>query len=265
MWRKIVWGVTLVALVALAAACQGKEELVTPSTAAAAADSATVTPVTDKTVDDVLAAYAAARGGKDKLAAVQTVRFTGIMAGGRIKGLPVTIEKKRPNEYRRVVEDPEGRQLSGFDGHAGWQQHGQDPVRPLPPPAVARVRRTADVDGPLVDGKAKGYQAKLLGKQKAAAGEVYVVELTFENGDSATYYLDTKSGLLIRSRENVPTSEGLQAAVMTYQDYRSVDGVTWPFKQVVVTPSNGMTQSFTWDKIEVNVPLDDALFSSPKT
>lgn len=255
MWRKIAWSLSLALLVV---GLQGRNDLGAATTAAAAA------PAAKQTVDEVLAAYVTARGGQARLAAVQTVRMSGIMAGGNIQGLPVTLEKKRPNKYRRVVEDPEGNQVSVFDGHAGWLQHGDEAARPLPPPAVARIRRTAEIDGPLVDYQAKGAKAELLGKEKVGGSDAYVVRLTFDSGDPATFYIDAKSHLLVKSREKVPTSDGLQDAETTYQDYRPSGGVLWPFRQVIVTPANGMTQSFTWSKIDVNIPLDDAQFGAPK-
>jgi len=261
MWRKFAWSF---AFAALGVACQGKQELV-PQAAAADAGAGAMTPVAGKTVDDVLAAYATARGGKEKLSAVSSVRLTGTMAGTQMTGLPVTVEKKRPDKYHRVVDDPEGRQVSGFDGHVGWQQHGPGAPRPLPPAMTPRLRRTADIDGPLVDPRAKGIKPELLGKQQEGNGEVYAVKLTFDDGDSATYYIDTKSNLLLKSRERVPTTEGPKEAVTSYQDYRPVHGVIWPFKQLVVTPENNRTQSFTWSNIEVNPPLDDARFGLPKS
>jgi outer membrane lipoprotein-sorting protein len=260
MRHRALW--LVVGFATLTIACQGRQDVVAQASATESpASPATVTPVADKTVDDVLAAYVAARGGKDKLAAVKSVRMTGIMAGGRIKGLPVTAEKKRPDKYRRVVDDPEGRMVSGFDGHTGWQQ-GPEGLRQLPPPALPRLRRTADIDPPLVNPGAKGYKAQLLGKQKEGTGEAYVVSVTFDDGEQSTYSIDTKSNLLVKAREKVATSEGPREAVVTLQDYRPSGGVLWPFKQVIATPA--MTQTFTWNKIEVNPTLDDSLFAVPK-
>jgi outer membrane lipoprotein-sorting protein len=257
MGKKIAW---FLAVVVLSVGCQVEGA----GPAATAVAESPVTPVAGKTVDDVLAAYVAARGGKDKLAAVQTVRMSGTLSGGGLNGFPLTIEKKRPTKYHRVLEDPEGRQVTVFDGTTGWQKAGPGEARQLPAPAVPRLHQAADIDGPLVDPKGKGYKAELLGKQKIDGGEAYVVKLTPDNGPAATYFIDTKTNLLTKSRETVPTSSGMKEAELSYTDYRPVNGVLWPFKQTSVAGERKVTQTSTWSKIEVNPALDDSLFVAPK-
>ena len=227
---------------------------------------AEVVPVTDRTVDDVLAQHVAALGGAEKLAAVTAVRWTGTISGRGLKGLPVTVEKKRPGKYKRLIDDPEGRSVTVFNGVAGWQQgggpEGADAVEALPPDAITRVKRSAEIEDALVNPSAKGRTAVLLGKQKVGDSEAYAVKVTFEDQE-ITYLVDVVSGLLVKSLESVPTSEGPQPAEVTYQDYRDVGGIQWSFKQIFFIPGANATQTFAWSQIEANPPLDDAIFEQP--
>jgi hypothetical protein len=267
--KRIAW---LFAVVVLSAGC--KAEGAGPAGAANAAGAAgtagtgtaaaPMTPVAGKTVDDVLAAYVTARGGKDKLAAVKTLRMSGTLAGGGLNGFPLTIEKKRPGKYHRVLDDPEGRQVTAFDGTTGWQKGGTDEARQLPAAMMSRLHQAADIDGPLVDPKAKGYKADLLGQQKTDGGLAYVVQLTPANGPAATYFIDAKSNLLTRSVETLPTTNGMKEAELSYTDYRTVEGVLFPFKQTSVAGEKKVVQTTTWNKIEVNPAVDDSLFAAPK-
>ena len=49
-----------------------------------------------QTVDEIIARHIAARGGKDKLAAIQTVKLTRTVASGIGTTLRVIVYKKRP-------------------------------------------------------------------------------------------------------------------------------------------------------------------------
>jgi hypothetical protein len=53
--------------------------------------------------------------------------------------------------------------------------------------------------------------------------------------------------------------------VMTFSDYRDVNGVKFPFAVDEERTGGGITQSFATytEKIEVNVPMEDALFAAP--
>lgn len=262
----VLGSLALVAL--LAGGCRGQEGPPGADSdgAKTPAVSAEIVPVTDKTIDDVLAQHVTALGGAEKLAAVTGVRWTGAISGRGLKGLPVTVEKKRPGKYNRLIDDPEGRSVTVFNGVAGWQQgggpEGSDVVEELPAAAVTRVKRSAEIEDALVNPTAKGRTAVLLGKQKVGDSEAFAVKVTFEDQE-ITYLVDVASGLLVKSLETVPTSEGPQPAEVTYQDYRDIGGVQWSFKQVYFTPGNNATQAFAWSQIEVNPALDDAMFEKP--
>jgi hypothetical protein len=53
-----------------------------------------------QTVDEIVARHIAARGGRDKLAAIQTVKLTRTVGNGIGTPLKVVIYKKRPNLFR---------------------------------------------------------------------------------------------------------------------------------------------------------------------
>jgi hypothetical protein len=53
-----------------------------------------------QSVDDLVARYIAARGGLEKLKAIQTIKITRIVATGIGTPVKVTIYRKRPQLYR---------------------------------------------------------------------------------------------------------------------------------------------------------------------
>src|SRR5262245_66530310 len=111
------------------------------------------------TVDEVVAKHLAARGGVERLKAIQTVRMTGLM--DVVPGLtaPFVLEMKRQSKMRldMTVQGVTGSQA--FDGSSGWVLMpftGMSKPDVMTADAVQEAKAQADFDGPLVDYKAKG-------------------------------------------------------------------------------------------------------------
>ena len=58
-----------------------------------------------------------------------------------------------------------------------------------------------DIAGPLVNYAAKGYKAALKGKDTVSGKEAYKIQLTNAAGKDITYYIDTKTNLLMQTRQ----------------------------------------------------------------
>ena len=259
----------LVALgLALLSACGGKTE--EKSTALAAVPEAPVVqdvpiPVTDKTLEDVLALHLSWLGGAEKVGAVRTLRLEGTIVEKGGNRIEVIAEKERPLLYRRRFVGAEGK-TSGFDGTTGWMQDGEGAtatVRDMPPPIVLSLRRHFSIDDPLVDPAGKGFEASLAGKLTVGGIETYVVDLKMADGQPATFYVETSTGRLVKSVEMLPTGQGPLRAEVTYDDEREAGGVRWPFRQSVETPDNHGGQTLEWRSITVNPELDATIFKMP--
>ena len=120
-----------------------------------------------------------------------------------------------------------------------------------------------DISGPLVNYKAKGYQAILKGKENINGAEAYNIQLTSADGKNVTYYIDTSTSLLTQLRQ---MSEGgrngggqPKEMITDFKDYIDVDGIKFP--QTITTEGEGMgAGTMTFDKIEINVPVDEKMY-----
>ena len=106
-----------------------------------------------QTVDDIVARNLAAKGGADKLKAVQTMRLTGTISA-RGMTAPFTISSKRPNLARQETEIQGMPMVRGFDGTTPWMMSSGQ-VREITGPEAQATRDQADFDSPLVDFRAK--------------------------------------------------------------------------------------------------------------
>ena len=238
---------------------------------AAAAPAQPSAPVAALTVDEVIAKNLEARGGKDKIAAVQSARFTGTMtmgAGGEGMAAPLVLEWKRPNRVRMEFTLQGMTGVQAFDGKAGWALMpflGKHEPEPMTAEELEGVADMGDLlDGPLYDYAAKGHQVELVGQEEIDGTRAYTLKLTKKNGDVVTMFLDAETFLEIRT-VGKSTRRGREIEFESSQgDYRAVGGVLFPHKleQRVKGAPGGSTIAV--DKIELDIDLADSHFAMPQ-
>jgi hypothetical protein len=223
-------------------------------------------PAWGQTVDDVVGRYLRARGGAERLRAVSSLRLTGTLELPGVPPAPFVMELKRPARMRTefTVEDRTG--VRAYDGTSGWAQLPLPGERPQPMSAedAAEARAQADVDlSPLVDSTAKGYRVELVGRDRLPGAETFRLLVRGPDGPPRTVHVDTKSGLVVTT-EDVRTVEGRPMEFVTHLgDYRSVLGLTFPFR--IETGPRGSTESqrLVIRRVEVNPAIDDRRFAMP--
>ena len=222
-----------------------------------------------QTVDEIVAGHIASRGGREKLAAIQTIKLTRTVASGIGTTLRVIVYKKRP-ALMRVEQGPAqpGATMTprGINAEAVWDMV-QGKVVPRQPPLAAEAREVdGDFDGLLVDWREKGHTVAFAGRETLPGGETLKLTVTLKSGLVRTVYLDGKTYLDRRHTGvlNLPNGRRFDITI-DFDNWRDVDGVKFPFdimeertgKEPVVT-----LVTYT-DKIELNVPMDDRLFLAP--
>lgn len=237
---------------------------------------ATLAPTTAaaQTVDELVKLHIDARGGYAKLKAIETVRFTRTVATP-FSSVKLVVVKKRPNSIR-WDQTPLGQTVSiprAISATSAWDTGPNGVVTPRAEPMATEGREIdADFDGLLVDWKEKGHTVTFEGKEAASTGETYVLKVTTKSGVVRNVHLDAKTFLDTRHTGRVslgpdPRTKAMRFndVVITFSDWRDVNGVKFPFAIDEDRTGGGITQSFATftEKIEVNVPVDDALFAMP--
>lgn len=226
----------------------------------------TAAPVSAQTLDEVVAGHVAARGGRERLAAIQSLRMSGRATAGPGREALVSREVKRPGRIRTEFVYQGMTAVYVFDGQRGWQIApfaGSFAPEPMPEEAARLALEQADIDGPLVDWKAKGHRVELVGREKRAEREVLVLELALAGGAARRLFLDASSLLLVRM-ESTRSVRGREVALETaYSDYREVAGVLFPHAIETTARDRPGRLSVRVESIEANPPLDDARFELP--
>src|ERR1700746_2932550 len=154
-----------------------------------------------QTVDEIIAKNIQARGGMDKLKSVKTIKTTATMTMGPGMEAPGVMVQKRPEMARLEFTIQGLTAVQAYDGSKAWQIMpfmGKKDAELMSGDETKEMEETADLDGPLVDYKAKGNTVELLGKEKIEGTDAYKLKITLKNGDVQTEYIDADSFLEIK-------------------------------------------------------------------
>jgi len=217
-----------------------------------------------QSVNDIIDQYITARGGKDKLTSIKSIYFEGTR---QMMDNEVEVKVTKVDEKLSRVDF----QVGGNTGYTiitpnkGWSYipMRSDKVEEMPEARLKTMQDQMDIAGPLVDYAAKGYKASLQGKDTVSGKGAWKIQLTNDAGKTLTFYIDTKTNLLIQSKQMMegggPNSNGPHEVITDYSDYKDFDGVMFP--QTITTEGTGMgAGAMTFDKIEVNKPVDESLY-----
>ena len=232
------------------------------------------TPAAAQTVDELVAKHVAARGGAEKLKAIDTLKITRTIATP-FTSVQVVTFKKRP-DLLRIEQTPKGQtqaSVRGINAIAAWDvAQGKVVTRPE---VIALEGREidGDFDGLLVDWKAKGHTVTLEGKDKVGQNDAYKLRVTTKGGTVREVYLDASTFLesQVVGKVRLPALDPrtkehrFYTTTIVFSDYRDVNGVKVPFSIDEERIEGPITQSFAvyTEKVEVNVPMDDSLFAPP--
>jgi outer membrane lipoprotein-sorting protein len=218
-----------------------------------------------QTADEIVNKSIEARGGREKLKAVNSVVMTGTATVGPGITAPATLTVRRPSSFRLDLTIQGMSLTQATDGSTAWMVNpfaGASTAQPMPAEDAADFNEDADIDGALVDYKEKGHTVELLGKEDFEGTPAYKLKLTLKSGAVQTIYLDASTFLELKV-VGKRKQQGTEVEVESYpSNYKPVNGVLYPFS--LEAKANGQTQfQLALDKIEVNKPVEDTVFKMP--
>jgi hypothetical protein len=250
---------------------QGNVVLVKVSADSAAVPTTIVDNKPPIVMDDLLTKMIAAYGGEENIrkhnSSLTTVEVDLENQGVQAKG---TISARAPNliasEMTLTALDKKlGSVVSYFDGNSGGEVVSFAPAETYTGKRLEDIKAAADFYDVL--NWKNNYQKITFKKMdKVGAEEVYVVERRNEKGTPITDYVSTKSFLVLR-RDSLIANEtsGLELPQTEwFSDYRNVDGVMIPFKQVSNNIANGDVVLRVIE-VKFNAEIPDSVFRKPAT
>ena len=219
------------------------------------------------TVDELVSKNIEAKGGVDALHALQSLRLSGklLVNEGQIE-FAYLQTKERPGELRTEATLQGMTQVEAYDGKEGWKispfQGRKDPEK-MSADDLKPLMEDAEIDGPIVDWKAKGSTVDYLGTEEVDGTLAHKLKVVRKNGDVSFVYLDPAHFLEIRVLTGRVKHGAYEEVETDLGDYEKTAGVFVPTSIESGRKGDPDKQKILIDKVEANVPVDEATFHFP--
>lgn len=218
-----------------------------------------------QSADDVIAKHIKAMGG-EKLGKLQSMKISAEMDIMNMK-VPITTTIVQNKGFRSETTVQGSTIVQAVSGTTGWAINpmtGNSKATALPADAVKSLTNETDLTG-LYNYKEKGYKVTLDGEEDLAGAKVYKVTMILPDGVRRINYIskDTFYILKIVAQTSVNGQEIMSENVQS--DFRSVDGIYYPFTSEVTTSAMpGTKMGLKILAIEMNPKVDPKIFEMPQ-
>ena len=221
----------------------------------------------EPTVESLIEKNLEAKGGRERLEAVESARLTGTMNMGGMEA-PFVFEWKAPDKVRIEFTIQGMTGIQAYDGETGWAVMpfmGKTDPEKMSAEDTAQIKSDADFRGPLFDPEEKGYEVEYLGEEEVEGTPTYKLKVTKESGDVSTIYLDKEYYLEIK-QDDTRTMRGQQMESETaIGDYKEVDGLLIAHSHDITSAMMpGQSQTMLFEKVELNPEIADDRFEMPE-
>ena len=214
-----------------------------------------------QTADEIIQKYANAMGGLDNYNKVKTVKMTGTVSA-QGQEFPLTIQIINGKAMRSDVEVMGQSVTNSYKDGKGWR------INPFAGAATATdatgdelndMKSQSSLASQLMDYKARGSKVELQGQEDVNNAKSYKIVLTESDKKATTYYIDATTYMAVKVMGKRDVM-GQELEIESYlSDPREFGGVK--FNMSIVQKASGQTfQEIHFDKVEVNVPVDEKIF-----
>jgi outer membrane lipoprotein-sorting protein len=196
----------------------------------------------------------------DRISQLSTIKVSGKMSMMGME-IPMELWMKKPDKIRTVVNFNGQEMITAFDGQKGYTIN---PMAGSTTPVEMSALEIKNAQGSNMfrnnmaeyhkDGK-----LTLLGEENVNNKPAFKVKADIGSGNTAIMFIDKSSYLLTKTSSTVNTQGQTVTADAYPSDYKEVNGLLIPMK--TTTSAQGMDMVLTFDKVEVNTPMEDSIFT----
>jgi hypothetical protein len=220
------------------------------------------TLINAQSLEEIVKKYSAANK-LDKISGFSTIKMTAKMSMMGME-MPMEMWLKNPNKIKTVMKMNGQEIVSMFDGEKGYSINpmmgSSEPVE-MTPEQVKQTLQSNIFQNPMLN-YLKNGQLSLDGEEKVNEKPAFKIKATLEGGNLAYMFIDKESYFVVKTSATV-NQGGQMITVDSYpSNYTETNGVLLPMKTTMSMP--GMEIITTFEKVEVNIPMEDNIFMGKK-
>jgi outer membrane lipoprotein-sorting protein len=216
------------------------------------------TLVSAQSLDEIVKKYTVATK-QDKLAAISSIKLTAKMSMMGME-MPIVMWMKSPNKIKSVTTMNGQDIIQVFDGVKGYlvsPMTGSSAPVEMTPDQVKQTLSQSIFQNKLA-AYLKDGKLTLEGEEKVNDKPAFKLKAIIEGGNTAYMFIDKESFYLVKTSATM-NQGGQTVTVDSYpSDYKETGGIILPMKTTASV--SGMEMVTTFDKVEVNIPMEDSIF-----
>ena len=215
-----------------------------------------------QTADEIVQKYTQAMGGMDVLSKVTSYKVTGTVSGNGVD-MPITTQVINGKSFRTDI-DVMGQTITMvYHNNAGWSINpftGATEATDVTGPQLADFKSQTNLVTNLMDYKNRGHQLELLGTEDVESVKTIKLRLTTkEDGRVFTYFINATDFTIMKS----VTKREMQGQEMdvesVFSNYKETGGIKFAYTREQKVDGQTL-QEMLVEKVELNVPVDEAIF-----
>jgi hypothetical protein len=219
-----------------------------------------------QTADEIVTKHVEAIGGLENWKKVTSMVQTGTMTvqGMNLDVIATVLHNKGSRQDINAMGMNNYQILTPTEGWSFFPLQGQQAPEAMTADDVKEGQDGLDVQGSLVDYKAKGHTIESLGKEDVDGTECFKIKLTQKSGKVETFFIDPKSFYVIKA-VSIKKANGQEAELATtMSNYQKLpEGIIVPMS-VSIPFAPGVNFDYIITKVEINKPVDEAIFKPAK-
>jgi hypothetical protein len=219
-----------------------------------------------QTANEIISKHIQAIGGKDLLTKITSVYSESTMdIMGNQGNVKTTILNGKG--MKQEMDIMGNTMITCYTDKGGWSINpmtGATTAEAMPETQYKSGKDQIVLGAPFINYAEKGSKADLMGTDSVGSVNAYKIKLIAPDSTSSVYFIDPATFYLIKTIQSIEVQGSMTDNEMTFSDYRQVEGYAVPYK-IDMNIAGGQFQiSITVSKVELNKPVDEAIFSIPK-
>lgn len=211
-------------------------------------------------VTDIINKHIDAIGGKENWKKVNTLHMEATLSAQGMD-IPIVVNQIHNKAAKQEFTVMGSTGYSIVTAEGAWAFNpmaGQSKAEPLPEEQATAAKGQLDIRGELLDYTEKATTAELQGSEDIDGTSCYKIKLTHKDGKAITIFIDSKTFYKVRQSSTANVNGQDVEVVVSYSNFQKIAnaGIVMPFS----IENTGMPAPLTFTKIEVNTPIDEAIF-----